>query len=451
MKKQIVLSFMAMLFVATAMAQPKAAMVHFDRMAQRMKAQKMTMTMPDLTKLDRSMVKMDYSQPVPRKRLNIAAPATVVRKAEAKVDSFACYFNQTALCDGLPLFDNMYASRVYATADSVYVPTTLVGGGFLPAKRVGKATAEDADSIIIQTGLLMAAYSDGEKTVNAYLCATEYDAQYNIVSVKKDYIGGYYFPEDGTVSLVDGVGAVVNDNLLTDAVIEFYTLPMDMVDQTMMYAATSFTSMSMKDDYTYRSVVANLGNYLFVAQLDPVAAHMGAGTWLMLYADPNDQAGDTYILPFLQLTGMYNPRDDNGNVTASYFMTNIGMPTVQTGKMNYSYCQMNSVDGVREDGSVTYSFVPMDPTLGTDMVYCDIILTEESYQPAEGTNNLAFTVIPEFVHNGIDGVSEGATRVLSSDSFDLQGRRVSADHTGLTIVKQRMADGTVKSRKVIRK
>ena len=47
--------------------------------------------------------------------------------------------------------------------------------------------------------------------------------------------------------------------------------------------------------------------------------------------------------------------------------------------------------------------------------------------------------------------SVGSDKVASAEYFDMQGRRVSANHKGVTLMKTRMADGSVSSRKLVRK
>ncbi len=67
--------------------------------------------------------------------------------------------------------------------------------------------------------------------------------------------------------------------------------------------------------------------------------------------------------------------------------------------------------------------------------------------PAAGFD---YKAAAEDIANGIQGVAEKAdTKVLSTELFDLNGRQVNAPAQGISIQKQRMADGSVKIQKVI--
>lgn len=346
-----------------------------------------------------------------------------------------------------PLMLSMYSDAYYAVdGDNAYV--TLFG----TESTIFKGTKNtDIDNPYAEIGGVPYVFDLSTVSVKFESDQTNYilrsgseDNEGNIVRNEETSVVGYYFQENNELYIPDFIGVWNTDPTVTDPEDGF--AGMDLQQQkdlsNMFYKATYHTVnfMGKESDGDAEIVFAN--DYFFVKGIVPYVSN----AWVMFKYDSED--GSSAKIPAFQYIeeGMYWD-DDTKTSTHPELWTTLGVSVDSKGTISYpneDYSSTFFVDEDKEKNVVTIASdgisntairIMGDPQGGYygDLIFSDLTIST-SFEP---------------IATNIANVSSYKTATTAY--YDMQGRKASVNQKGMLIKKSTMADGSVKSVKIMNK
>lgn len=143
------------------------------------------------------------------------------------------------------------------------------------------------------------------------------------------------------------------------------------------------------------------------------------------------------------------------NVWLMGYIDNNGMNiySYQVASDNCAFCFIDQQGNLLDGGTLAYDSSDKTYKLPSDMMFADVFYDDGSLTGAEGlyvaTNNLSNMCISSTTA-GINKVENGNENVVSTNYYDLSGRRINNASKGISIKVMKYADGTSKAVKVIK-
>ena len=270
------------------------------------------------------------------------------------------------------------------------------------------------------------------------------DQEGNIIRTDASSVVGYYFQENDELYIPDFIGVWNSDPTVEEPEDGFAGI--DLQQQKALnekffkatYHTTNYGGKESEGDAT----IIFADDYFFVKGIVPYLPD----AWVMFVFNSED--GSSAMIPAYQYLseGMYY--DDNTKTsTHPELWTTIGVSVDSQGAISFPY----------ENRISTY-FVDQDETNGVLTIASDGIAymailcvgdPQSSYYVDLILTDITISTAFEHISNSITNVSSYKTTATAY--YDMQGRKVNADHKGLIIKKSVMSDGSVKSEKIIKK
>lgn len=373
-----------------------------------------------------------------------------VKRAESNVNlepSYSLYTYRWSYTLKTPIMQSMYSDAYYAVdGDNAYV--TLFGTESTIFKgtkntEIENPYAEDGGVPYVFDLSTVSITFESDPT-NYILRSASFDEEDNIIRNDVSSVVGYYFPENSELYIPDFIGIWNTDQTVTDPEDGF--AGMDLVQQKELgdffykanYHTTNFNGKTSDGD----AIIAFTNDYFFVKGFVPYVAD----AWVMFVFDSED--GSSAKIPALQYIdeGIYWD-DDTKTTTHPELWTTLGVSVDSKGAISFpneDYSSTFFVDTDEEKGEVTIAsdgitntafYIMGDPQGGYygELIFSDITIST-SFEPDL---------------TGIANVS--STKATATAYYDLQGRKASANQKGMLIKKSTMADGSVKSVKIMNK
>ena len=327
---------------------------------------------------------------------------------------------------------------------------------------------EQVDSITFNTDMVVATGETSGKEYVMGFSTYDYDEDGRLFTTRSESktLGAYYFAEDGLLYIPSDIIVGIYDKDPAE------NEPVMAVNSLQLMPYSDIYKQILKGSYTAKDYYKEPLSGDILAWIDPWTNDNGETVydfyvrgfdpifdeaWLRM-----SQSEDLFTATMLPEQIVYSGGFyTDASRTESFDATILNIGLAETaGSLNYSYA------GTENEGEMDF-FVTVDEAENTfllesdgESLYADYGIAEPDYYEAQtGLYDLLYdlniTITTEHAFDGeedagVQGVS-GSNRVQSTEYFDLQGRRVSATHKGMTVRKTRLADGTIKSSKYIRK
>lgn len=310
---------------------------------------------------------------------------------------------------------------------------------------------ERIDSITFDLSTVIAINGETGKNFVYGLIDVEYDEEsrsYLFTHLPNKKLGAYYWADEDFLYIPDILGIYAEDateDVPDYAVADLKLTPSEEIENSILlgeYNATNYSGESLSGEIDvlpspWANEAGELRYDFYVAGFDPIYPY----AWLCI---EQSEDGLTASMPSFQYVynGELNLAEDH---TTNAAIINYGFSLAADGRLkavgDLSYF-------VEEEGD---NLVLESDGEGS---YCDYIFAEAQYDEEETgvytiLNDLKFTITP--VLADVKGVNNGTSKAVATEYFDMQGRRVAHNQKGLVLAKTRMADGTVISKKVVRK
>lgn len=332
---------------------------------------------------------------------------------------------------------------------------------------------ERVDSITFSVGTVVYTEEDGTNYVIGLA-----DINYNKLTRKYDFtrfadktFGAYYYPDNGQIYVPGNyiLALFPEDTSVSSpayglALCMLQLYPLDDIRAVMLkgtYSGQSYGGNPLTGDIRVVPVTSSDAsgtaiNSYYIAGFDPISDN----AWLCFEQsadgftatlDPDQFVDNAYYYTDETETDYFNITFTNfgysGPDKDGYFTpTNYEQEEQVMGQLTYLVTVDNDENITLEsDGSGNYF----------DYGFAEPDYDEDNSGLWAMVKNLKLNITSELLHpeltEGIKDASTNALRVLATECFDLQGRHVTSKHQGMTICKTRLADGSTRSSKVIRK
>lgn len=210
--------------------------------------------------------------------------------------------------------------------------------------------------------------------------------------------------------------------------------------------------------YVENSGNLNLDTYCCYLSYLPENAYPEATKHSYSFVDKNNNTQNTTV-DMIDLGDNYfyinNIMPGYENVWLVCYIDNNGMNiySYQLAADNCAFSFVNQ-DGTLEDGAIlAYNSSDKTYKLSSDLMFVDVFYDDGSVTGTEGlsiaTNILSNMSIGASA-TGIDKVENGNENVVSTNYYDLSGRRINNAYKGISIKVMKYADGTSKAVKVMK-
>ena len=321
---------------------------------------------------------------------------------------------------------------------------------------------ERIDSITFNTDKIIAHGEESGKDFVMGFSDFSFDEEDNLVMTRSTSktLGAYYSAEDNVLifngDIVVGIyelDPTVNDPVLAVSYLE-------------LIPYSTIAPQLLKGTYTAKDHQFKTETGETTAYIEPWANEAGElrydfyisgfaydpSAWLCLSQSNDGLTAGLDPFQYIVTSGFWIDETKTDSFEAT--IINLGLTETDDG-LDYSYADTDNM-------GMMFFFVTEDENSITlesdgDSFYADYGIADPDHRNQTGTYwllydlNLTITNERAISDEELAVKSVGSDKVASAEYFDMQGRRVSANHKGVTLMKTRMADGSVISRKLVRK
>lgn len=386
-----------------------------------------------------------------KKSLRKVAP---MRKAEAEAIETPSVFSGYLYSEYAPgsFYSIMWEGNVAEKGDSVYFD--LYGLDFVGGIKLDVANAYSkmgADSVVFDNSQIIGYSNEAKATATLNSTNISLNATQDGFNITKNpagtKFGGYYFPETGELVITSYVGIFVGDETTPLPYTLYggaYLFPEANLEQSMFVADISGTSDYGAYENANSAAVSLGGDTFWVYALDD---DICSKSWVEVNGtSTNGTEIDGGVIDNYQLVSiMPDVEFKNGDIADLDFV-NVAMTGPDAdGYYNYEKNGFGFFATAEPDGGLTFESDGLSS-------FCMRGFSDNAQYSGlyYAVTDLKITIKNELVNTAIKGVEDGNGSSISTEYFDISGRKVAGNAKGLVIEKTRYANGKSVSRKVVK-